>query len=197
MIYGLRCTEVNPHLIAYKNSFLNISECFKNYEVEPCEGEVVMENFENYVAEMRLYVPRENDWLEAQQELMGSWRFKLIAPYYIKQAAEYQWKMYEGYRDDAKYMLETYDTNGGNEDIAANHAEARDRRLEYQQKYYDYIDEVSLKGDWRFRFTFLPFPEGCTQENLTIPETAGSIDWGAGSPEEAPVLFEPVEGPVS
>jgi len=191
-IFGLRCTKVHPPLIGYKNSFLKMTECFKNAEDNPCDSDEVVEYFENYIMGMRLYVPEETAWLEKEKELMDSWKFKLFAPAYLKQAAEYQWKMYEGYRDDAKYMIETFDTNSS-ESANNKFEEARKRRDEYRQKYYEFTEEVAASADWRMIFTTLPFPEGCTEEILTIPETSGSLDWGGDAPE----MINPIEGPVS
>jgi hypothetical protein len=193
-IFGLRCTKVNPNLIGYKNSFLKMADCLKNYKDDACTSDEVLEYFDNYILGMRLYVPEEDTWLKTQRKFMESWRFKVFAPEYIKQGIEYQWKMYEGYRDDAKYMLETYDTKGSSE-AAEKFNEARQKRNDYGQKYFELTEEVASHPDWRLFITNLPYPEGCTEELLTIPETAGALD--EETPDGIQQMINPEEGPIS
>jgi len=174
-IFAYRCTNVNPPLISYKKSFLVIADMLNNPEnYEPGSGETA---FENYISGMRAYVEEEGKWLEMQKAYMDSRDFQLIEPWYIREAGEYQWKMYEGYRDDATYMLELVDSEGLTEDIDAKIADARERRDKYEQMYYDFFDQAVEIRDWRKIFANVPIPEECTKENMTIPNTSGSIDW--------------------
>lgn len=187
-IFEKRCTDVNPLLISYKNSFLEIA----SYLNDP-QGNAdinIEASFENYISGMRAYTKEEDKWLEMQKAHMNRWDFQLIEPWYIKEAAEYQWKMYEGYRDDTKYMLETFDAGGATEEISAKFTEARERRDKYEQMYYEFFDEAFEIRDWRKFFGYVPVPEGCTEENMTIPDTSGSIDWD-GEEDPAPVPIDP------
>lgn len=190
-IFEQRCLIVNPPLIDYKNSFLKFTDSLKN--PENYSDDEVKGFFDNYIARMRNYFIEENKWLETQQKYMNRWDFQLIEPWYMKKAVEYQWKMYEGYRDDAKYMLETFDQGRASEDISAKHKEARDRRNKYSQLYHDFFDEASVINDWRKIFGSVPIPEGCTEENLTIPNTSGAMDWIDESATPSPTLvpFDP------
>ena len=185
-IFALRCTKVNPPLISYKNSFLKFADCLKNPD-KYASGEM-MEFFNIYVSGMRAYVPEETKWLEMQQEFINRWDFKLIEPWYIKQASEYQWKMYEAYRDDAEYMLETYEAGGADENITAKVKDARKRRDEYEQKYYEFFDRALEIKDWRKVFGHVPVPEDCSEETLIIPNTSGSIDWEGKSATSSPTI---------
>lgn len=137
---------------------------------------------------MGAYVPEETKWLEEQQEYMDRWDFKLLEPWYIKKAAEYQWKMYEGYRDDAKYILEITKNQGTAEERAEKIQDARMRRDEYEQKYYELFDQAVLIKDWRKRFGQVPVPDECTPDVLTIPNTSGALDPEAES-ATSPVPF--------
>ena len=47
---------------------------------------------------MEVYVEKESEWLDAQSAHINSWDFQLFEPWYIKQAGDYQLKMYEAYR---------------------------------------------------------------------------------------------------
>lgn len=48
--------------------------------------------------------------------------------------------------------------------------------------------QASEIKDWRKIFSYVPLPEGCTKETLTIPNTSGSIDWEGKSATPSPTL---------
>lgn len=189
-LFAYRCTDVNPHLIGYKKSFFLMADYFNDPDGN--EGLDVGKAFEDYNSGLKSYVEAENKWLEMQKAYIERWDFKLVEPWYIKQAAEYQWKMYEGYRDDAKYLTATHDAGGLTEEIDAKFTEARDRRDKYEELYYGFIDEASQISDWRKFFAAVPIPEECTVENMTIPNTSGSIDWEGNrvEPSSTPVPID-------
>ena len=151
----------------------------------------ITEPFENYIFQMEGYVGEETKWLEAQSAFVNRWDFQFFETWYIKQAAEYQLRMYEGYRDDAKYMLETYYNEGTNEEIAAKFKEAREKRNKYSELYYDFFEKASAIKDWRKIFGSVPIPEGCTEENMIIPDTSGSINWEGDDKQENPFPVDP------
>lgn len=174
-LFEYRCTDVNPSLISYKKAFLKIADIFNNPgNYEAGSGKTTLED---YISGMRVYLNKENRWLDMQKEFMDSWDFKLFEPWYIKKAADYQWKMYEGYRDDAKYMLEIYDAGGSTEEINTKLSEAKDRRNKNQILYYDFYGEAEKISDLRKIFGYVPIPRACNEGNMTIPNTSGSIDW--------------------
>ena len=187
-IYEKRCTQVNPPLIAYKNSFLSFADAIKN--PDKYTGDEVKKFFYDYIDGMRKYVPEEDKWLEIQQKYMNRWDFKLIEPWYIKEAGGYQWKMYEGYRDEAFYMLQLFDNQNPSEEINAKFYEARGRRSKYVGLYEDIFDKAAPLQDWRKTFGMVPVPAGCTEENMTIPDTSGALDsTPAPIPDEDPNII--------
>lgn len=186
-VYALRCTKVNPPLIAYKNSFLSFADSLKN--PTKYTDDQVKKFFYDYIDEMRKYVPEETSWLETNGKFISRWDFRLIEPWYLKQAGEYQQKMYEGYRDDAKYMLEVYDKGGMDEELSAKLTEAKDRRDKNSQLYFDLFDKASVIYDWRKIFGHVPIPQGCTEDVLTISSTFGALD-----PSPAPVKKPDITG---
>ncbi len=189
-IFEQRCLKVNPPLIGYKNSFLKFADYLKN--PNKYSGDEVKGFFNDYIAGMRKYVEEESKWLEIDRKYLESWDFKLIEPWYIKTGGEYQWKMYEGYRDDAKYLLVTFDQKKAAPDNDSKQKEARDRRDKYSQLYFDHFKKASKISDWRKIFGSVPLPKGCNEENLTIPNTTGAIDWGDNSASPSPTMA-PVE----
>lgn len=182
IIFALRCTKVNLPLIAYKKAFLNLVDTVKN-PTKYKEGEA-KKFFSDYVDNMRKYIPEETDWLERNEKYIHRWDFQLIEPWYLKQAGEYQQKMYEGYRDDAKYMLEVYDSGNTNEELSAKFSDARSRRDKYSQLYFGLFDEVATINDWRKIFGNVPVPKECTDDVLIIPNTSGALE-----PSPAPIEY--------
>lgn len=174
IIFALRCTKVNLPLIAYKKAFLNLVDTVKN--PTKYKEEEAKKFFSDYVDNMRKYIPEETDWLERNEKYIHRWDFQLIEPWYLKQAGEYQQKMYEGYRDDAKYMLEVYDSGNTNEELSAKFSDARSRRDKYSQLYFGLFDEVATINDWRKIFGNVPVPKECTDDVLIIPNTSGALE---------------------
>ncbi|MCJ7805004.1 hypothetical protein MUP35_04730 [Patescibacteria group bacterium] len=173
-IFEQRCLKVNPHLINYKNSFLKFADAI-NSTKKYTDKEV--ESFmEEYISGMRAYVPEEDKWLETDKKYINRWDFKLIEPWYVKEASVYQLKMYEGYRDEAFWMLKLYDNKTPNEELSAKFYEAREKRNKYIDLYNEIFDKAAPLRDWRKIFGMLPVPAGCTDENTIIPNTSGSID---------------------
>lgn len=179
-IYAIRCTKTNIPLIDYKNSFLSFADSLKN--PKKYSDDEVKEFFYDYIDGMKKYVPEETEWLKVQNEYITRWDFQLIEPEYIKEASGYQWKMYEGYRDEAVYMLAVYDDGGLNGDLAAKFKEARDRRSKYVGLYEDIFDRESKKFDWRNYFGSVPLPEVCNDSNLVIPDTSRALEQEAPAP---------------
>lgn len=175
-LYEYRCTNVNPLLIGYKNAFLKFADYGKNPD-KYTEDEGVA-SIKDYWDGMRAYVPEEDKWLAMQYGYVNRWDFKLFMPSYIQQAADYQIKMQEGYRDDAKYLVAMLDQQDTVENLSAKQKEARDKRSKYVQLYEEMFDKATEYADWRSFIISKPLPAGCNEENTTIPDTSGAIDWG-------------------
>ncbi len=189
-VYEHRCTDVNPSLISYKNSFLKFADYLKY--PEKYKGEDSSTFLTDYIFGIKEYVDAENRWLEMQDKFRNRLDFKLIEPWYLKQAWFYQMKMSEGYRDDAQTMLDIWNNKVHSEELIARQAEARKRRNEAIQEYSDFFDKASDVSDWRKIFCYVPDPKGCSEENMTIPDTGGSIDW-VGTPTPQPKVIPGLE----
>lgn len=173
-IFGQRCTIVNPPLIAYKNNFLDFAKEIK--KGEKSNTSYVVGYFQQYVNEIRNYVPKEAEWLKTQRKFIDRWDFQLLEPWYIKESAEYQYRMYTGYRDEASVLIEILDSNGNTPELQAKFDDARARRNDNSQLYFELFERASEFNDWRKIFGSVPMPEGCSEELLTIPDTTGALD---------------------
>jgi len=174
-IFAIRCTTVNPPLIAYKTSFLNFADAIQNpdkYTTEQIKG-----FYNGYNSGMKKYVTEENKWLSLQNNFMNRWDFQLFQPWYIKKAELLQWKMYGAYRDDAQYLIDIGDQKIVLKDPFSLNNEVRDRRDKASEEYFNFYQQATEIRDWRKYIQYVPYPNVCNEKNTTIPNTAGSIDW--------------------
>lgn len=192
-IFEYRCLHVNPPLIGYKNSFLKYADFMNTYPNTKYTPEQVQGFIDGYISGMRAYVPEETKWLDVQKKFIDRWDYQLIEPWYIKEGGVYQWKMYEGYRDDASSLLRTFDhPETAPKDLKPGDVtEEKQRRDTYSQKYFDHYEKAVQIRDWRKFFGTVPIPKGCTEENIMIPNTSGSIDWerdpNSATPSSVPI----------
>lgn len=187
-LFEYRCLHVNPPLIAYKNAFLKYADFLNTYPDTKYTPEQVKGFLDGYLSGVRAYVPEETKWLDMQKKFIERWDFQLIEPWYMKEYGEYQWKMYEGYRDDAKSILEKFDHPELVKSVPSLDyvSEERQRRDTYIQKYFDFYKKATQIRDWRKLLGTVPVPKGCTEENTMIPNTSGAIDWEGDDHEATP-----------
>jgi hypothetical protein len=173
-IFALRCTEVNVPLIAYKNSFLNFADSLKN--PGKYTNEQMKSFYDGYISGMRDYEPKENDWIETQRTFINRLDFKLIEPWYVKEAGTYQVQMYEGYRDEALTTIDAIDGRITTDEYETRFNDARARRNKYTDLYNGVFDKALPIHDWRKIFASVPIPKECNDQNLTIPDTSGALN---------------------
>jgi len=172
-LFEYRCQKVNPLLIGYKNSFLKFADYLKS--PNKYSDEEVKSFLDGYMGGMKGYIDEENKWLVMQRDLLDRWDFKLLEPWYIQRTGEYQWKMYEAYRDDAKALSSMADNPDSGEKLMADSKEARERISKYSNLYFDAFNQAVQIKDWRKFFGRAPEPN-CREEDLVIPDTSGAID---------------------
>ena len=174
-IFAIRCTQVNPYLISYKNSFLSLADYIQH--PDSYKENDVKTFYNGYISGMRKYVAAENMWLVLQQNYMNRWDFQLFQPWYIKKAEVLQWNMYEAYRDDAQYLIDIGDQKIVLKDPFSPNNEVRDRRDKASEEYFNFYQQATEIRDWRKYIQYVPYPSVCNEKNTTIPNTSGSIDW--------------------
>lgn len=173
-IFERRCLVVNPLLIAYKNSFLSFADALKNpnkYTSEEGKG-----FYMGYINGMKDYKLKEDSWIASQEKYMNSLEYQLLMPWYMKKGSEYEVGTYKGYRDEARYLLESVETGKMTQEMNDNFLGARKRRSDFVDKYNDFYDNFGKYIDWRMKFISLPAPVGCTPENQNIPDTSGELN---------------------
>jgi hypothetical protein len=173
-IFEQRCLVVNPSLIAYKNSFLSFAEAVKN--PDKFTAEQAADFYIAYFDGIRDYSPKEDSWIKTQSAYLNRWDFKLIEPWFVKEAGSYQIQMYEGYRDEAQATVDVMDGKISNDEFNKRFTDARDKRNQYTDLYNGIFDVVLPIHDWRKFFGSVPLAAGCNDANLTIPDTTGALD---------------------
>lgn len=189
-IFGYRCTHVNPPLIAYKQSFLKYADFLNTYPNTSYTPDEVQGFIDGYIDGMRKYIPEEAKWIAMQKEYVNRWDFMLLEPDYMQILAKYQLQMYQGYLDDAQGMIDMVDNPELAKTVSAEFtSEQRQRRNMYEKLYWDTFDQARDIADIRKIFGQVPIPDGCTEENTTIPDTAGAINWDRPSsiPSDVPI----------
>ena len=193
-IFEYRCTNVNPLLIAYKNTFLRYADHVNNPDW--ASGPEMWSLISAYAEQMRQYIPAENAWLETEGKFMNRWDFTVFAPEYMQIAARLKFNMYKAYRDDAAYMLSIWDNP---EHIDPNlkpgdTSEARTNRDAAISAYFSYFDLEKERWDWRKPFMTVKPPAACNSLNTTFPQTEGSIHWEEEVKEATPpASTEPID----
>lgn len=173
--FGNRCREVNPYLIKYKNYFLVIADLLNNPDMD--KKVEFQEAWDGYTENMKLYIEKETEWLRVQRLFLDRKDIGIIWPKYLKELGNAQLKMYEGYRDDAKYILATAEKNDPNLELTIQKRDdARQRRDYFTQIYFDKSYEFTHTFEWRkILLTSVPTSSECNEENLNIPDTSGAI----------------------
>lgn len=184
-IYEKRCVSVNPQLIGYKKIFLMYADQINNPDWASGEEMVVL--LHSYIEHVRQYIPAEDAWLAENGRFINRWDFKLFEPEYLQKASILQQTMYEGYRDDARSMIDLWDhpekaAKITSADYISPERQKRDKAVD---AYFSYYEQATLINDWRKWFGRVPIPKGCTKENTTFPQTEGSIKWTDDQPSDS------------
>lgn len=198
-LYALRCTETNLPLIAYKKAFLNFAYCLQNSD--QCADDEVYNYYQAYIQGAREYIPKENEWLKRQQKLIERLDFQFFMLPLIQTAAEYEWKMYEAYRDDAQMIIDILDKDLDvhADSLQNNNDQIKFRKYQNQRLYHETLDLISDSPDLRLFILNLPLPSQCNDDNLYIPETVNAIDWDGkdASKSAVPIDINEIKGPLS
>lgn len=174
-IFDDRCNNVNPALIAYKNSYLQMWQVMNNNGSK----DEAMQDFNNYISGIQKYIPLENKWLDEDSKYINNWTFQIFQPKYIKDLATLQYNMYKAQRDDANSILNLW-----NNPQSANNfdASAADNLQKASDAYYSAYDAAKNKKDWR-KFLWTEPQVDCDPKNLIIPNTSIDNTFATPSPE--------------
>lgn len=188
-LFERRCTEVNPPLIEAKKQYLKFVDVLRYPDKYTQEESISF--LDGYIEHTRKYIIEENKWLRDQKKYLTRWDFQLIEPWYMKEAGKYQWEMYDAQRDDNTQFILYFDKQISSAAMEKKTTEAKVRYREYSNKYFDLQEKARGISDWRKAFGRVPIPSGCTEDNLTIPDTSGALDWTTEDSSETKPAVDP------
>lgn len=179
-IFDDMCNNINPTLIAYKNSYLQMWNLMKSNGSE----NDVMAKMQDYINGIKKYIPLENTWLKKDSVFIDRWDFQLFQPTYMKNLAKLQIAMYQAQRDDAQGILNLYLTpqTQPNFDLAASVAQ---KVRDTTSAYFAASDAASKMKDWR-KLLWREPPVDCPEQNLNIPQT--DIQTITATPTPTPIM---------
>lgn len=194
-IFGLRCKNVNPLLIRYKKLFLKYSDYVNKFlqqgSLNDQDKYQLVKYFKNYLEKMEEYTKAEKNWLAVQKKFMERWDFKLFFPWYMKKGIQYQYEVYQGYLNDALYILDIKNGKVKFKPPSEKGTEVRQKLNNAIERYNQFIlEELSGIRDWRRYVMNVPLDSLCTKENMTIPDTTNSINF------EGETIIQPTTIPI-
>ncbi len=164
MIFDDRCNNVNPTLISYKNSFLQMWQTINDNG----SSEKVNSEMDNYNKGIAKYLPLESEWLKKQSAFITRWDFQFFEPDYVKDLAKLQLEMYQAQRDNAAYTLNLFENPKEPENFNVSAAK---KYIDASNAYFEAYEIANKKDDWRKLLWKAP-PINCDPKNLVIPDTS-------------------------
>lgn len=163
-LFDDRCNNVNPTLIAYKNSYIQMWRLIKNNGNQ----EEAKNKFMDYQNGIKKYLPLESDWLKKQSDFTTRWDFQFFEPDYVKNLAKLQIAMYQAERDNSANILSLFENPKTTENFDASTVK---RFQEASAAYFKAYDEANKIDDWRKLLWKQP-DINCPEQNLIIPDTS-------------------------
>lgn len=169
MIADQHCLEVNPHVIARKNNYI---DSIKVLQASGSAEEYWAEN-DKYLENSKKYIEAEKAWLAAQKAYMDSQDFKTYIPSYIQEASKYQYESREAEMKSTMGIVELFENY---ENMSPEEQKALSQTIQdetgksneandtYNKIYDDHLGQRSFKD----YFTVVP-QSACPEKNFNIP----------------------------
>lgn len=160
------CIKINPLIIDRKNMYLDQYSKM----VTGADSKLFATALNNYRISARKYIDEEKIWLEKNKKFLSSNTFNFIMPAILKEAANYQFQMYEAQYLTSLYIEQAWDEKDKNiQDELTNKATSEvSRSNEMQDKYNATWESGAEKRGWMFNFVKVPASK-CPDENYDIP----------------------------
>lgn len=160
------CIKINPLIIDRKNKYLDQYSIM----VTGADSKLFAKALANYRISTRKYIDEEKFWLEKNKKFLNSSKFNLFMPAIIKDAANYQYQMYEAQYLTSLYLEQAWDEKDKNiqTELSNKAIEETNRSNEMQDKYNETWENGVGKRGWMFNFVKVPTSK-CPDENYDIP----------------------------
>lgn len=161
------CIKVNPLIIDRKNKYLI------QYNIilaGTASTEEFMTSLDKYNQASQVFIDEEKKWLTKQKKYMDRKDFNLIMPSYIKEAALYEYQMYEAEYNSSSYLSQAFKETDKEKQIELSNKviEETIKSRDAGKKYNDQWDKYEGKTAWIYNFVKVPVSK-CPPENNNIP----------------------------
>lgn len=160
------CIKINPLIIDRKNMYLDQYSKMAT----GADSKLFATALNNYRISARKYIDEEKLWLEKNKKFLSSATFNFIMPAIIKEAANYQYQMYEAQYLTSLYIEQAWDEKDKNIQVELTNKVTSEvsRSNEMQDKYNKTWENGVGKRGWMFNFIKVPASK-CPDENYDIP----------------------------
>lgn len=179
------CIKINPLIIDRKNKYLDQYSIM----VTGADSKLFAKALNDYRISTRKYIDEEKIWLEKNKKFLSSNTFNFIMPAILKEAANYQFQMYEAQYLTSLYIEQAWDEKDKNIQVELTNKVTSEvsRSNEMQDKYNKTWENGVGKRSWMFNFIKVPASK-CPDENYDIPVIPNPFE---------PLPEEIVEPPLS
>ena len=171
------CINVNPYIIARKNAFNYQYQIMMSGKLDGFRAA-----WDKYFVASSKYINAEKQWLPKDRKFLDSQLFNFMMPGYLKDAANFQYDMYNHDYLSSVYINEANFEKDKTKQLELSQKTVDEAKLRdsAESKYNAIWDDNKGKKDWIFTFVKVP-PSKCPAENNNIPNT--------------PNIFEPIPTP--
>lgn len=162
------CIDVNPTIIARKNSYSKFIETMK----ASASAEDQVKASDENINDLRKNYETEKAWLIEGKNFYQRWDYKLFGIPETKRAAEVKYQLISLENDMSKAILDYYNGPGEESrgaDMFQDMVEKTKRRAQLEGDYEKAVDGVMNSKDLRYRLLRVPASK-CPDENWQIPE---------------------------
>lgn len=170
VIADQHCLEVNIHIIARKNNYI---DSIKIIQASGSAEEYWAQN-DKYLENSKKYIKAEKSWLAVQKTYMDSQGFKNLISSHIQEAARYQYESREAEMKSSVGIVELFENYDGmtpeeQKAISQIIAEETKKSTEANDKYNKILDDNQGSMGFKDYFTIVPQSK-CPEENFNIPD---------------------------
>ncbi|MCL5071329.1 MAG: hypothetical protein M1308_10605 [Actinobacteria bacterium] len=160
------CIKVNPLIIDRKNKY---QEQW-NLILASASATQVEDSVNKYFQASNAFIKEEQGWLANQKRYLNSKAFNLLMPSYIKEAANFQYQMYEADYNSSVYLNQGFKETDKNKqaELGNKVLEETVKSKEAEDKYNAVWEREKGKSDWVHYFIKVPQTK-CPKENFDFP----------------------------
>lgn len=158
--------KVNPLIIDRKNKYQDEW----NLIMASASATQVEDSVNKYFQASDAFIKEEQGWLAKQKRYLNSKAFNLLMPSYIKEAANFQYQMYEADYNSSVYLNQGFKETDKNKQVELGNKvlEETAKSKEAGDKYSGIWEREKGRSDWIYYFVKVPQSK-CPKKNNDFP----------------------------